>query len=181
MTSEAMTPAGARLNLPGAVMPVSSIIGTGNFVSLGIGISMAGPWCAGHARRFVAMCNGLNSAQLAANHPVSGGTYEYGHVGCDLRGSLPADVSAPTASAATRAAALYLAPDHQIPVALERGASPDHPHRHATQEHRERLIGVLHWPVAFVALAPRPSAHIRTAGKPRRSQVNLVNSCPPPL
>ena len=27
----------------------------------------------------VATCNGLSSAQLAANHPVSGGTYEYGH------------------------------------------------------------------------------------------------------
>ena len=27
----------------------------------------------------VAMCNGLSSAQLAANHPVSGGTYEYGY------------------------------------------------------------------------------------------------------
>ncbi|MGB7712909.1 MAG: amino acid permease [Microcoleus sp.] len=27
----------------------------------------------------VAVGNGLNSAQLAANHPVSGGTYEYGY------------------------------------------------------------------------------------------------------
>jgi APA family basic amino acid/polyamine antiporter len=27
----------------------------------------------------VAICNGLNSAQLAANHAVSGGTYEYGY------------------------------------------------------------------------------------------------------
>jgi APA family basic amino acid/polyamine antiporter len=27
----------------------------------------------------VAIANGLNSAQLAANHPVSGGTYEYGY------------------------------------------------------------------------------------------------------
>ena len=27
----------------------------------------------------VATCNGLNSAQLAANHPVSGGSYEYGY------------------------------------------------------------------------------------------------------
>ena len=25
----------------------------------------------------VAMCNGLSSAQLAANHPISGGTYEW--------------------------------------------------------------------------------------------------------
>ena len=27
----------------------------------------------------VAGCNGLSSAELAANHPVSGGTYEYGY------------------------------------------------------------------------------------------------------
>src|SRR5690606_31391128 len=27
----------------------------------------------------VAIANGLSSAQLAANHPVSGGTYEYGY------------------------------------------------------------------------------------------------------
>jgi APA family basic amino acid/polyamine antiporter len=27
----------------------------------------------------VAVCNGLSSAQLAASHPVSGGTYEYGY------------------------------------------------------------------------------------------------------
>lgn len=27
----------------------------------------------------VATCNGLSSAQLAASHPVSGGTYEYGY------------------------------------------------------------------------------------------------------
>ena len=28
---------------------------------------------------FVAMCNAFSAAQLAANHPVSGGTYEYGY------------------------------------------------------------------------------------------------------
>ena len=27
----------------------------------------------------MATCNALSSAQLAANHPVSGGTYEYGY------------------------------------------------------------------------------------------------------
>ena len=27
----------------------------------------------------LAICNGLSSAQLAASHPVSGGTYEYGY------------------------------------------------------------------------------------------------------
>ena len=83
MTSEANDSRLERvLNLPGAVMlGLGSIIGTGVFVSLGIGVSMAGPMVlpAIALAGLVAMCNGLNSAQLAANHPVSGGTYEYGH------------------------------------------------------------------------------------------------------
>ena len=63
------------------MLGLGSIIGTGVFVSLGIGISMAGPTVlpAIALAGLVAMCNGLNSAQLAANHSVSGGTYEYGH------------------------------------------------------------------------------------------------------
>jgi APA family basic amino acid/polyamine antiporter len=31
------------------------------------------------AAALVAVCNGLSSARLAASHPVSGGTYEYGY------------------------------------------------------------------------------------------------------
>lgn len=70
------------LSLPGAIMMgLGSIIGTGVFVSLGIGAGIAGPsvLLAIVLAVGVAMCNGLSSAQLAANHPVSGGTYEYGH------------------------------------------------------------------------------------------------------
>lgn len=71
-----------ELGVFGAVMMgLGSIVGTGIFVSVGIGAGIAGPavmlsiaLAAG-----VATCNGLNSAQLAANHPVSGGTYEYGY------------------------------------------------------------------------------------------------------
>ncbi|MEO1861881.1 MAG: APC family permease, partial [Verrucomicrobiia bacterium] len=70
------------IGLPGAMMMgLGSIIGTGVFVSLGIGAGIAGPsvLLAIMLAARVAMCNGLSSAQLAANHPVSGGTYEYGH------------------------------------------------------------------------------------------------------
>jgi APA family basic amino acid/polyamine antiporter len=70
------------IGLPGAMMMgLGSIIGTGVFVSLGIGAGIAGPsvLLAIVLAAGVAMCNGLSSAQLAANHPVSGGTYEYGH------------------------------------------------------------------------------------------------------
>jgi amino acid transporter len=63
------------------MMGLGSIVGTGVFVSIGISAGVAGPavilaivLAAG-----VATCNAFSSAQLAANHPVSGGTYEYGY------------------------------------------------------------------------------------------------------
>ena len=67
--------------LQAMMLGLGSIIGTGVFVSLGIGVDVAGNLvlpaivCAA----ILAMCNGISSAQLAANHPVSGGTYEYGY------------------------------------------------------------------------------------------------------
>jgi APA family basic amino acid/polyamine antiporter len=62
-------------------MGLGSIVGTGIFVSVGIGAGVAGPavLVAIGLAALVASCNGLSSAQLAANHPVSGGTYEYGY------------------------------------------------------------------------------------------------------
>ena len=71
-----------ELGLFGAtMMGLGSIIGTGVFVSIGIAAGIAGPAViiAIALAALVATCNGLNSAQLAANHPVSGGTYEYGY------------------------------------------------------------------------------------------------------
>ncbi len=63
------------------LMGLGSIIGTGVFVSIGIATGIAGPAVivAVAIGAIVATCNGLNSAQLAANHAVSGGTYEYGY------------------------------------------------------------------------------------------------------
>jgi APA family basic amino acid/polyamine antiporter len=66
----------------GAVMMgLGSIIGTGVFVSIGIAAGIAGPAVvvAVAIGAVVATFNGLSSAQLAANHAVSGGTYEYGY------------------------------------------------------------------------------------------------------
>jgi len=71
-----------ELGLAGAVFTgLGSILGTGVFVSIGI--------AAGYAENhlvsavvlagIIACCNGLSSAQLAANHPISGGTYEYAY------------------------------------------------------------------------------------------------------
>jgi APA family basic amino acid/polyamine antiporter len=67
--------------LGATLMGLGSIVGTGVFVSIGIAAGIAGPAVilAIAIGALVATCNGLNSAQLAASHPVSGGTYEYGY------------------------------------------------------------------------------------------------------
>jgi len=64
------------------MMGLGSIIGTGIFVSIGIAVGIAGPSVilAIAIAAALAVCNALSSAQLAANHPTSGGTYEYGYV-----------------------------------------------------------------------------------------------------
>jgi basic amino acid/polyamine antiporter, APA family len=63
------------------LMGLGSIVGTGVFVSIGIAAGVAGPAVilAVAIGAAIAICNGLSSAQLAANHAVSGGTYEYGY------------------------------------------------------------------------------------------------------
>jgi len=70
------------VRLPGAVLlGLGSIVGTGAFVSIGIAAGVTGPsvLLAIALAGLLAACNGLSSAQLAASHPVSGGTYEYGY------------------------------------------------------------------------------------------------------
>ncbi len=63
------------------LLGLGSIVGTGVFVSIGIAAGVTGPSVvpAIVLAALVAACNGMSSAQLAANHPVSGGTYEYGY------------------------------------------------------------------------------------------------------
>lgn len=71
-----------ELGLFGAtMMGLGSILGSGIFVSLGIAAGVAGPSVilAIILAAVLALCNALSSAQLAANYPVSGGTYEYGY------------------------------------------------------------------------------------------------------
>ncbi|MEA5628363.1 APC family permease [Nostoc sp. UHCC 0251] len=71
-----------ELGVVGAtLMGLGSIVGTGVFVTIGIAAGIAGPAVilAVAIGAIVATCNGLNSAQLAASHAVSGGTYEYGY------------------------------------------------------------------------------------------------------
>lgn len=71
-----------RLGLWGAVFTgLGSMMGAGVFVSVAFAADLAGPqvlWAILLAA-LIALCNGLSSAQLAANFPVAGGTYEYGY------------------------------------------------------------------------------------------------------
>ncbi|RDI48859.1 APC family permease [Aquicella lusitana] len=71
-----------ELGIVGAtMMGLGSIVGTGIFVSIGVAAGAAGPAVilAIALAAVVATCNAFSSAQLAASHAVSGGTYEYGY------------------------------------------------------------------------------------------------------
>lgn len=63
------------------MMGLGSIVGTGVFVSIGVAAGATGPSIvlAIALAALVATCNAFSSAQLAASHAVSGGTYEYGY------------------------------------------------------------------------------------------------------
>jgi len=77
-----MQPLKRELGLFGAIMlGLGSMVGTGVFVSTALAWSSAGAWAAPAAivAGLLAACNALSSAQLAAAHPVAGGTYEYGY------------------------------------------------------------------------------------------------------
>lgn len=63
-----------------AVIGVGSMVGAGVFAAIGPAAESAGSWLVlGLAvAAFVAFCNAVASAQLAAQYPLSGGTYVYG-------------------------------------------------------------------------------------------------------
>lgn len=82
MTTPGQTGLRREIGVAGAVLlGLGSILGTGVFVSSGIAAGVAGSAVivAVGLAALVATCNALSSAQLAASHPVSGGTYEYGY------------------------------------------------------------------------------------------------------
>lgn len=93
------------------VIGLGSILGTGAYVSVGLSASIAGSWLvwAIVIAAVTALCNGLSSAQLAAAHPVSGGTYEYGYQFLNPLSGIVAGwlfIVAKSASAATAALAV---------------------------------------------------------------------------
>lgn len=121
-----------RTSLVGAVLlGLGAMVGTGAYVSIALATELAGAWVllAILLAAGVAACNGFASAQLAAVHPVNGGTYEYGYQFLNHWAGFIAGwlfVAAKSASAATAALAfgLYVLPaaglsmQLQTPVAL---------------------------------------------------------------
>lgn len=112
---------------PGAVlMGLGSIIGTGLFVSVAIGTSVAGTAVlpALLLAGLLAAFNGLGSAQLASAHPVSGGTYEYGYRLLGSWGGFTAGwmfLLAKSASAATAVLGTVLYAGHITGMTLSAG------------------------------------------------------------
>lgn len=110
-----------EIGIPGAVLlGLGSIVGTGVFVSIAIAANIAheGVILATIIGGLLATCNGLSSAQLAASHPVSGGTYEYGYrylrpsMGFTAGWMFLCAKSASAATAALGCAMFLLVPSH---------------------------------------------------------------------
>lgn len=119
------------VGIPGAVLlGLGSMVGTGIFVSIFIGGGIIGPGIilAIALAALLATANALSSAQLAAAHPVSGGTYEYGYrflspvLGFNagwmflLAKSASAATAALAFAAYFRALAVPSAPEHLVPL-----------------------------------------------------------------
>ena len=102
-----------QIGLGGAILlGLGSMVGAGVFVSLGLGAGLVGPAviAAIVLAGLLAMCNGMSSAQLAAAHPVAGGTYEYAHrVGWPALGAVAGTMFLVAKSASAATAALGLA------------------------------------------------------------------------
>ena len=125
-----MTPAlPRRLTLPGALaIGVGSMVGAGVFTSLGLAAQLTGgrvgPLVAALLlAAVVATCNAISTAQLAAVHPASGGTYVYGRRQLSPLAGFVAGwgfVTGKTASVAAMAttAGLYLFPGSPLGARL---------------------------------------------------------------
>jgi APA family basic amino acid/polyamine antiporter len=112
------------IHTPGAIfMGLGSILGTGLFVSLAYATQIAGEAVilAIVLAAILAALNGLSSAQLAATHPVSGGTYEYAYREVGPYAGFAAGwmfLVAKTASAATAAMGSVAYIDYTLAIGL---------------------------------------------------------------
>ncbi len=104
---------------------VGSMIGAGIFAAMGPAAAAAGTWLlpALAVAAVVAFCNATSTAQLAAQHPTSGGVYAYGRAELNEWWGFAAGwcfVVGKTASCAAMAwtVGAYAWPDHARPVAV---------------------------------------------------------------
>nr|WP_255718527.1 APC family permease [Micrococcus sp. ACRRV] len=112
---------------------VGSMVGAGAFTSLGLAALLTGGHVGALAAALglavaVATCNALSTAQLAAVHPASGGTYVYGRRQIGPTAGFVAGwgfVTGKTASVAAMAttAGLYLFPDSPLAARLAGAAA----------------------------------------------------------
>nr|WP_234043867.1 APC family permease [Cerasicoccus arenae] len=113
-------------DVKGAIfLGLGSILGTGVFVILSMATLQTGDWVllAVGIGALVATVNGLNSAQLAAAYPVSGGAYEYGYRLLHPSAGFSAGLLfllAKSASAATAALAIgtFFRPENRVACAV---------------------------------------------------------------
>ncbi|WP_421083351.1 APC family permease [Rothia nasimurium] len=116
----------AKLSLAdGVYIGVGSMIGAGLFAAFAPAAAAAGPWLllSLALAAFLALANATSSAQLAAQHPESGGTYIYGSRQLGHAWGFAAGwcfVIGKTASCAAMAMtfAAYLAPGYEKPLAI---------------------------------------------------------------
>jgi len=64
------------------IIGLGSMLGTGVYIAIGLAAGISGFYIILSIliASFLAICNGFSSAQLAADHPTSGGTYEFGRI-----------------------------------------------------------------------------------------------------
>ena len=177
------TPALARTIGPvGAVgFGLGAMIGTGIFVYTGEAAGAAGPAVlvslvlAGIA----AACNGLSSAQLAAAHPLSGGTYEYAGRRLSpwagfLAGWLFLAAKSTSAAATALGFGAYLGPATGLPPAAISGALV----AGVTLLNVFRLTRAGAVNLALVAVSVASLAAFVAAGAPRMSAARFTPFAP---
>ena len=113
----------------GVLLGLGSMVGTGVFVGIAVAGGVAGPavLLSIAFAAIVAACNAASSAQLAAAHPVSGGTYEYGYRFIGPAAGFMAGwmfLIAKSASAATAALAFSAYALAPLGAVIHKGAAP---------------------------------------------------------
>jgi basic amino acid/polyamine antiporter, APA family len=113
-----MTQLERRIGVPGAIaIGLGAMIGAGLFYVWAPAAAIAGPWlpAAVAIAAVIAVLNALSTAQLAMEHPVSGGAYAYGRAEAGERVGFAAGWMFLTGKTASAAAIAVIAGQHLWP------------------------------------------------------------------